>query len=425
MKITYILVALFISLAPSCFSATQVLADRESLKKFVTLSQHCHASSQATATKDAYDGFKRIKMFYLNHRNKFKKITELDEKTAHQLSLECKKTLQAALTKAVPVTTRAATIKEMEGMALAEALEHFETKMPNLLKPTTTPLFLRRILFLTLVEVAFSLAEDQITFHDDPTIKKENKYVGKARNANLKSASSDDSTTDTPPHTSRAHKLPSLKTRFTSPPAIMTRGYFLKMMTLALGKTAAVALVNEYSPKGISSYIHTFLENMLPKLIAVALLCTVVNIQKNHPTEEELREGTTPSVRGMMNKPFIFKICLKLLAPIILGKAFLHKSHALYKPLQIASYAFPFLAGATATRMTTGALTDWQQYMNVAIDGVLGFSIFNAVPMGIEKALPRKNMRLNPTHRRKAIKNCVRDVLDTCVKQWNKVAFSS
>jgi hypothetical protein len=190
------------------------------------------------------------------------------------------------------------------------------------------------------------------------------------------------------------------------------------MIALALGKTAGVALVNEYSPKGISSYFHTFMEAMFPKLIAVALLCMVASTQK-----KEARNGGNPESR--IDKAFIFRMCIKLIAPIILGKAFLHKSHALYKPLQIASYAFPFLAGATATRMSTGALTDWHQYVNVAIDGTLGFTIFNAVPMGIEKALPRRNMKLNPAHRRKAIKNCVRDVLDTCVKQWNKVAFSS
>jgi hypothetical protein len=305
-----------------------------------------------------------------------------------------------------------------ENMALAEALKHFQVKMPHLLKPTTTPLFLRRLLFLTLVEVAFSLAEDQITFHDDPAIRG-NRYVTKARNANLGiTLIPQNGQLDQIVQNPRAHKLPSLKTRFTSPPGIMTRGYFFKMMGLALGKTATVALVNEYSPKGISSYIHTFLENMLPKFIAVALLFMVASTQK-----KPARNGEEEKSR--IDKQFLFRMCLKLVAPIILGKAFLHRSHALYKPLQIASYAFPFLAGATATRMSGGAFTDWQQYLNICIDGAVGFTVFNAVPMGIEKALPKRNMKLNPAHRRKAIKNFVRDMLDTCVKQWNKTAFST
>ncbi|MEI7580720.1 MAG: hypothetical protein WCJ17_02885 [bacterium] len=420
MKRYCIFLVLLISLVPSCYNATQCLADRNSLKEFVTLSQHCHASSQATSDKDSYDAFKRIKMFYLNHRNKFKKIDELDEKTATQLSVDCKKILQAALTKAVPATTRAATVKEIENMALAEALKHFQVKMPNLLKPTTTPLFLRRLLFLTLVEVAFSLAEDQITFHDDPAIRG-NRYVTKARNANLGiTLITQNGQPDIINQRPRPHKLPSLKTRFTSPPGIMTRGYFFKMMGLALGKTAAVALVNEYSPKGISSYIHTFLENMLPKFIAVALLFMVASTQKK-PAQNGAAE------KGRIDKAFVFRMCLKLVAPIILGKAFLHRSHALYKPLQIASYAFPFLAGATATRIMggeRGAFADLHQYANIFIDGAIGFTVFNAVPMGIEKALPKRNMKLNPAHRRKALKNFVRDMLDTCVKQWNKTAFS-
>jgi hypothetical protein len=418
MKRYCIFLVLLISLVPSCYNATQCLADRKSLKEFVTLSQHCHASSQATSDKDSYDAFKRIKMFYLNHRNKFKKVDELDEKTATQLSVDCKKILQAALTKAVPVTTRAATVKEIENMALAEALKHFQVKMPHLLKPTTTPLFLRRLLFLTLVEVAFSLAEDQITFHDDPAIKRKG-YVAQAilnneADAHNRKVSKKDAQET---YFTKPYKLPSLKTRFTSPPGIMTRGYFFKMMGLALGKTATVALVNEYSPKGISSYIHTFLENMLPKFIAVALLFMVASTQK-----KPARNGEEEKSR--IDKQFLFRMCLKLVAPIILGKAFLHRSHALYKPLQIASYAFPFLAGATATRMSGGAFTDWQQYLNICIDGAVGFTVFNAVPTGIEKALPKRNMKLNPAHRRKALKNFVRDMLDTCVKQWNKTAFS-
>jgi hypothetical protein len=406
MKITYILVALFISLAPSCFSATQVLADRESLKKFVTLSQHCHASSQATANKDAYDAFKRIKLFYLNHRNKFKKITELDEKTAHQLSLECKKTLQAALTKAVPVTTRAVTIKEMEGMALAEALEHFETKMPNLLKPTTTPLFLRRILFLTLVEVASYLTEIKLS---------EKTKIAHSTKDPLPINKGDAPTTNKK-RPVRPMKNPLDRTKSIPEIPVLSRNGLLNMMGLAVVKTGAIALINEYSPKGISSYLHTFAEAIFPKIIAVLLLIA-------------MKEGKLSTEQWL-------GASMKIIAPIILGKAFLHKSHVLYKPLQIASYAFPFVMGATAktiygagfngnglaTISTSGYVNT---LTNVAIDGVLGFSIFNAVPMGIEKALPRRNMRFNPTHRRKAIKNCVRDVLDTCVKQWNKVAFSS
>jgi len=410
MKRYCIFLVLLISLVPSCYNATQCLADRNSLKQFVTLSQHCHASSQATSDKDSYDAFKRIKMFYLNHRNKFKKIDDLDEKTATQLSVDCKKILQAALTKAVPVTTRAATVKEIENMALAEALKHFQVKMPHLLKPTTTPLFLRRLLFLTLVEVACYVTEVKLSEKQRrpaPTRQPHSEVDGS------NTGQTNHATKEKPPV--RPIKNPLERTKNIKNIPVLTRNGLLTMMGLAVTKTAAIALINEYSPKGISSYLHTFAEAIFPKIIAVFLLVAMK--------------------KGKLSTEQWFGASIKIIAPIILGKAFLHRSHALYKPLQIASYAFPFVMGATAktiygaafnrngleTISTSGYINT---LANVAIDGLLGFSIFNAVPMGIEMALPKRNMKLNPAHRRKAIKNCVRDVLDTCVKQWNKTAFS-
>jgi len=385
--------------SPNALALSHGEATRTSLKNFVELSKRCHASAQATSDKESFEAFKKINRFYLEHRIAFEHIKELDEATAEELASKCTRVLADALASVKPKelneeieeefitrghamaplssidsTKLVRSPRKASSLPLDESMQLFSRAMPNLLSPTKTLTFLKRLILLSVIETSFFLIENNIKGKDKETNEQK--------------------------------QMPTLKERIQKLGDVdITSKNFMKLFGLGIARAVSVGMVNEYSPKGISSYIHRLTENLLPKLIAVL-------------TAGALFYGRN----GKLPRSFMYSAVMRIVNPFILGRGFLNKSHALYQPMRISSYLFPFFSGTSGQLMFKHADFSPTAWANVLIDGVSGAAIFNGVPYVAEQCIPRR-MPLNPDHRRKAIKNSVRSMFDTFYSQWNEVAF--
>lgn len=349
---------------------SQAETTHASLKNFVALSKRCHASAQATDNQESFDAFKKINTFFIKHRAAFENIKELDDATAEKLAQQCSQVLTGALSQ---VTRANRSPAPQEELPLDESMKIFTRAMPNLLAPTKTQTLIQRLILLSIVETSFFLIESNI--------KEENK-------------------------SNASTKMPTISERFKKMGSIdLSSKNFMKLFGLGIARALSIGAINEYSPKGISSYIHRLAENLLPKIVAILTAGTLLY-----------------SKEGKLSGRFMRSAVLRIINPFILGRGFLDKSHALYQPLLISSYVFPFFSGTSGGIMFGGSDFSPNAWANVLVDGISGSAIYSGIPYATDRLIP-KRMALNPEHRRKALKNSVRSMFDTVYAQWNQVAF--
>ncbi|MDQ5891080.1 MAG: hypothetical protein QG604_954 [Candidatus Dependentiae bacterium] len=367
---------LFFSMIVSLCANTATLTissetTRATLKEFVKLSTRCQESARTTTDQQSFDVFKKINIFYLEHRPSLRNIDQLDDASCTILANECSQLLTEQLS---AVTKVHFPTKEVP---LEESLGIFTRAMPNLLSPTATPVFLKRLLLLCLLEAAIYAIE--------------NNMKKKAESAPQKS-------------------MPEIKERIKKISTLdITSQEFLALFGLGIARAVGVGVISEYSPRGLStSYIHRFAENMMPKVIAVLTVGTLL-YAKN----------------GKLPGWFKWAAFLKLINPLILGRGFVKPSNKLYQPLLTLSYIFPFFAGSSGGLMRKNHDFSTNAWANVLVDGISGFGIFTAIPQVADQFIPTNRMALNPEHRRKTIKNCVRTAFDTMYKDWDKKAFAA
>ncbi len=348
-------------------------AAHSELKHFVHVSRRCLASARATDNEEAFNAFKKINDFYIEHRREFKNIELLSSQESQTLSHECSQLLLETLF----TTTKAPASRT--ALPLSDAIKVFTRAMPHLLSNRSTSALFGRLTLLSMVELIFFGLERSIA----PPKKRKKMPLFNERVAAFK---------DIPFYES----------------------YFTKMIGLGIGKTLAIGAVNEYTQQGISPYLHKLAETIIPKVVAI-IAQGILELNGKKKLSADFWRGAG----------------LKIGSPLILGKAFVHQSHPLYKPLLILSYIFPFFSGNSGEvflapgifNANTWKNLDLNTLYNILFDGAAGGIIFNAIPNGVESLLPKKNMTLNPDHRRKTIRNAVRSIFDTIFASWNKKAF--
>jgi|GEM_PF-3466507 len=354
---------LFSSAMPGLISANQF-----ALKEFVTLAQHCKTSQQSTADAPSFAAFKRIYTFYLENRARFAafKKKELSPEAIDDLAQDCSWFLQDATLKFTKAPRRAIN----EEQPLQKSIEQFRRTVPQLLAPIKIASFGKRLLFLTMIEVAVLSVETQ--------------WLKRERGRK---------------------KVPSFRERFTKATQI-DWGRYGKAVALGLGRLGAYTAVDECMRKGIMTPWHKVLEVVVPRILAGIIVCTCLSAPK-----------------GAMS----LRIGQRLANTLILSKLFLPASHPLYKPLAITSYVYPFIFGKTGLSggWDLAHISDPNTWANMAFDGAASFGIFTALPHAIGKLIPKDRMPLNPHHRRKAITNAVRELFDKGFSTWNDAAFTA
>jgi len=340
----------------------------QELRSFVALSQRCYASAQATDNQEAFDAFKKINDFYLEHRPAFKDIAQLNREEADTLAGKC----SALLTDTLGTVTRS---PAPSNLALPDAITVFSRAMPHLLTQRSTSAFLGRLTLLSMIELAFFLIERRIS----------------------------------PANQSKGKTMPLITERFKAAQNIpFGSNYFFKMMGLAVGKTVSIGAVNEYTQKGIPSYIHKLAETIIPRVMAIIAGGIMEHNEK-----------------GALRKDFWQAATIKIGMPLVLGKAFVSRSHPLYKPLLLLSYILPFFVGDSGKLMLKNGDFSFNAWCNICMDGAASAAIFNGIPAAVDAALPTRDMRLHPAHRRKAIRNAIRGLFDKTFALWNKEAFKT
>lgn len=352
------------------FKPTAVAQARISIKHFLALADRCRHSAQATDNKEAFAAFKKINTFYLEHRKEFKNIGALSDARVFTLAAGARDALAQSLSTA---TKNAGVLTTQD--SLPDTIALYNKAMPHLLTLTPTNTTVKRVLLFSLIETVFLLATT-ISSHTDAPAR-----------------------TKVPAIQERFRALLSLKVASTD---------FAKILGLALAKTACRGVINEFVRKGISSYTDRLAEGLLPLVIASAV--TLVLLSQSRYIRSS---GDFLSKRGM-----------QLLNLLVLSKAFLKTSHFLYKPFLYGSYAFPFVFNQTTKTLGKGGTSALNAAANMALEGGMAGLIFNLVPRGVDRLIPRRAMALNPTHRRAALRKAVQDILDSVVKQWNNQAFT-
>lgn len=343
------------------------------LQKFLKLSQQCYLSAHATNDQQAFDTFKKINNFYIAHREDFKQLNTLDTASAEQLASECSQ----VLIRSVATSTKTIHDAHEATASLADAMTLFTRATPQLLTSRTTSALFGRITLLSLIELTTFLIEGAMQ-------------------------------PETPSSSEQHKQMPALNERIKAVKDIpLFSGYFAKLMGLNIAKALSIGAVNEYTQKGISPYFHKLAETILPKLVAIVAAGILEYNKKN-------RLGAT----------FWQRSALKVASPLVLGKAFVSKSHTLYKPLLLLSYIFPFFSGASGDMMLKNSDYSLNAWGNIFMDGAASAVIFSGIPAAVEKLLPKNDIRFNPSHRRKAIRNSVRAMFDKTFSLWNKEAFN-
>ena len=352
------------------FNPTAAAQARVSIKQFLELADRCRQSAQATDNKEAFTAFKKINAFYLQHRKQFKNSDALSDKDILALAEGARNALAESLG---TVSKNAGVLTAQE--SLPDTIAVYNKAMPHLLTLTPTNTTVKRVLLFSLIETAFLIATTLLSYSPDKP----------------------------------KMQIPDIRKRLDEGLKInLVSTDFAKIIGLALAKTACRGVVNEYVRKGISSYTDRLLEGILPLIIASAVTMVLLSQSKYIRSS-----GDFLSKRGW-----------QLLNLIVLSKAFLKTSHFLYKPFLFGSYAFPFVFNQTTKTLGNGGTTVLNAAANMALEGSLAGVIFNLVPRGVDKLLPRRTMALNPTHRRATIRKAVQDVLDSVVKQWNNQTFT-
>ena len=377
-QVLYALLFLYTTAShPRILTQTPAVND---LKQFLKLSQHCYASAHATSDQHAFDTFKKINSFYLQNRDTFKNLNTIDEQTAQALASQCTQ----LLTQSIAENTKSTGASFDSQLPLREAITLFTRTTPQLLTPRTTSAFFGRVILLSLIELSTFLIEGTIQPDAPPTPK--------ALDANGKPIKTMPQFAD---RLNDAKNIPILSS------------YFTKLIGLNIAKALSIGAVNEYTQKGISPYIHRIAENLIPKIVAITVAGILEYNEKNK-----------------LNSSFWRRSGIKIASPLVLGKAFVSKSHALYKPLLLLSYIFPFFSGSSGEVMLASGDYSLNALKNILMDGTASAVIFSGIPAAVEKALPKKNMTLNPNHRRKAIRNSIRAFFDKLFLLWNKQVFN-
>ena len=159
--------------------------------------------------------------------------------------------------------------------------------------------------------------------------------------------------------------------------------------------------MDEFFARGSSTYFQRLIELIAPVLAAGIII-----------------GGAT----GKFGK-FFFKKALteKALTRFIMTRGLFNKRTIPYKALNIAAYVIPFTFMSATCSKHYNNLGREHVIANILYDGLSSMLTYTITPDVIDRALPR-TIQLNPSHRRKAVKNTVRDALWRIIKESNKAA---
>lgn len=370
-------ITLLFSLAVSTtFGAVE---QRAALCSFAKLAKKCDASLRSSSDRGAIKAFLAIRKIYENNKLPFRLLEKLNDEEVAKLYDNCMETMQEGMPTRRPVivsvtqTTEQREALEEEpvsGEELMQAVEGFTAAYnKHLLKETTLKRFFTRLGLQTIIETAAMGVEHLI----DPVTRK--KHVPKV--------------------SERATALTNI-----------SGSKLAGNIGVSLTRVGAHCIVDEYLPKGTNSYWKRCVELVAPVILAGIILTLMDKGNMKH-----------------LNKAFMGKA----LNRFVLTRCQLPKNHGLYPVANAAAYVGPFTLFSKSARQAfkEGKTLELNSLGNMVIDGLAAMVLYDLIPRGVDKAVPRKVAALNPAHRRKAIKNVPRNILDRVFKAVTDAAFEA
>lgn len=386
----------FLLIATVATTAFGAVDQRTALRSFAKLANRCDKSLRVSSDKGAIKAFLAMRKIYATNKLPFRLLDKLNDDEITKLYDNCIQKMTAGRPTGRRNATRnpvaQATIPQPDSLTdqlpplpitgdeLFQAVEGFTAAYDkHLLKETTLKRFFARLGIQTAIETAAMAANHGIDLltcerNTNGTIKKIPKHI------------------------------PAITDRVTAATGIKGKK-LAGNIGVALTRIGAYGLVDEYLPKGINSYWKRCVELMVPVILAGALMTAMDKGNMKH-----------------LKKAFM----VKALNRFALTRCQLPKNHALYPVANALAYVGPFtlFSQSAVQGYSEGKLFSLNTMGNMAVDGLSTMLICDAIPGGIDKAVPRKVPMLNPAHRRKVIKNVPRDIIRSVWGAINDAAFT-
>lgn len=405
-----LLFSLFSSLIFVPVAAMTTEQMRADLTRFSEFAQRCQDSLRTAKKQAVIDSFRAVSSLLRKNRAHLKNIDTASENLVQELHTTCTEMVNTHLQpRRTPTLVTGhnepprspellANVQLPLGPAVSLLTAQFEG---DLLKPTTLSRWAQRVGLQTVVETAALSSACALDVHLHP-----------------------DKQSD--PAQTRAEKKTAYKVREMTPVAnrlssIMhiNNKWLGGNIIIAFARLGGHCAVNEWVPRGISSYWQRLTELVLPVLLAGA-------------ATYGLAKSDVLKMNTKMRNSLIGKSMMRAFMRLAMTRFLLPKSNKLYIPANILAFALPFYMGYALKVVqpnigkgkTTKDLKDWNTYINILLDGGIAMGIYEGIPALMNKVLPRRG-GMNPAHRRDTMKKMPREVATEIEKMMREAVASA
>ena len=374
------------SLMPHSAAQTSRATMIAELHDFASLAAHCEKTTHTTSDQVILTRCFALADLMKRYRKHFANLKDVPNKHLRELYQRCRDTLALQTAARGPGLRKHPATRER---TLSDTIATFVDQYQDaLVKKTTGIMLLKRIGFRSLVE-AICKSVDHYTSPEKGELHM-------------------------PCFTQRVSTIPTRNP---------LKKETLRKIMIAFGKVTGNLVCDELLPKGVRSQEQSLTELVSVTLVgAVLAACMLVGVKS-------FRQQNIHGIDINPGKPIDpVNLTLDTFAKLFLCRWYIKKNHKYYWLANIAAMTVPFFKGSTF--LTMRKTDDWSRrdaFVNGIIDTAESAIIYDAVPLGVEKLLPKRKKKRHfaPAHRRTACKRLFREIVDKWVKELTLDAFTA